>query len=597
MERRRSDEPAARCGARPWPVWLGAAAAALALARAGADPPTAADYGRRVVPGGPIVSLLQDSDTSNLRIDDAFSVVPSGTTLSVTGLQSLTLFRDNTDLSITGTGDLIFANDSPAAWPLGIDLNGNKGQITLAHVGAVTNSGSGKGGVRVNASTSASVTALNQDSPSSTLYLISYISVPGAGNAFQATPTFAGPVNLNAGILFLGANYSVVDSALVAGPTRALQNSGPITFAGGTLMFATPSSTDLSAKFTSTGTAPYALDVAGGQAVALASPLVGNGSKGLRKLGPGTLTLTGASDYTGPTTIGGGTGTLQKIDGGTLELGDGTSGSLNGSTGTDLVFAGTGTFRAAQAPDTAQGMLGLSFVRGDATIEAVNPGSGTTVLSFASAGPRPAGATVNYATSGGTNGTDVKVVLGGQAAGFLGSGTFFGGSAYAASAAGGHVRALAYGSDASAPAPVPAGPTLGATTAADNLDLAGSITAQRTAAVNTLRIPNASSLTLASGTLSLNGLLKSGGSAATIRGGSLAPATAGGEVVVRTAAAADTLTILAPLAANGTNALTKSGAGTLRLAGGSGLTGDLAVNQGALVLDMPAARSLPAVAG
>jgi len=573
------------------------AALVLAMARAHATPPTAADYARRSVAGGPITSLLQDSDTSNLMITDAFSVAAGGTTLASTGLQSLTLFRDNTDLTITGTGDLIFDNDSPAALPLGIDLNGNKGQITLAHVGAITNSGAGKGGVRVDANVSSSVTAINQDSPTSTLYLVSYISVPGAGNAFQATPTFTGPVNLNAGMLFMGATYSVVDSVLVAGPTRALENSGPIVFGGGTLVYATPSSTDLSTKFSSAGTAAYSLDIAGGQSVTLAAPLVGNASKGLRKLGPGTLTLTGASGYSGTTTIGGGTGTLQKIDGGTLQLGNGTSGSLNGTTGTELVFAGSGMFRAAQGPGASQGMLGLSLVRGDAVVEAVRPGSGTTVLSFASLGPRPAGATASFATSGGTNGVDVKVVVGGQAGGFMGHGTFFGGSAYAAYDAAGYVRSLAYGSDANAPAVIPAGATLGTVSATQNLDLTGSITAQRSAAVNTLRINAAANLTLASGTLAVNGVLKAGGSATTIRGGSLRPGAVGGEMVLRTDAATDVLTILSPLVANGTNALTKSGPGTLRLAGGSGLAGDLAVNQGTVVLDMPEARSLPAVAG
>ncbi|MBM4057361.1 MAG: hypothetical protein FJ275_03875, partial [Planctomycetes bacterium] len=524
----------------------------VVMAQTRAAPPTAADYARRSVAGGPIASLLQDSDTSNLMITDAFSVDAGGTTLASTGLQSLTLFRDNADLSITGTGDLIFDNDSPAALPLGIDLNGNKGQITLAHVGAITNSGAGKGGVRVDANVSSSVTAINQDSPTSTLYLVSYISVPGAGNAVQATPTFAGPVNLNAGILFLGANYSVVDSTLVAGPTRALENSGSITFGGGTLMYATPSSTDLSTKFSTAGTAAYALDIAGGQSVTLAAPLAGNASKGLRKLGPGTLTLTGASGYTGITTIGGGTGTLEKIDGGTLKVGNGTTGSLNGTSGTELVFAGSGTFRAAQGPGTSQGMLGLLLVRGDAVVEAVRPASGTTVLSFASLGPRPEGATVTFATSGGTNGTDVKVVVGGLAGGFMGHGTFFGGSAYAAYDAAGFVRPLAYGSDANAPAAIPAGTTLGAVSAAQNVDLTASITAQRTATVNTLRINAAANLTLASGTLSLNGLLKAGGSATTIRGGSLRPNAADGEMVFRTDAATDVLTVLSPLVANGT---------------------------------------------
>lgn len=566
-------------------------------------------YARSTI-GGPIgvnvTALRQGSDTSNLTLADVISVNPTGLTIGNSGIQSLTFFRDNTDLNVlSGTGAVTFDNDSPYAIPMGIDINGNKGQMTVSNTGALTNSGSGRGGVRLDAQITSNVTSITQASPTSTLYLMQFVNVPGAQPAVQNVNTFAGPVNLDAGILFMGASYSSsggnqpVITAL--GVTKALENSGPITFNGGTLMYANPSSTDLSQKFTNTSTAPYSLDT-NGQSVSLGSALLANDTKGLRKLGPGTLTLTAASTYTGTTTIGGGTGTLEQVAGGTLTIGNGTTGSLNGTTGTDLVFSGTGTFNVAQAAGGTQGMLALTLAAGDATVQATNPGSGNTVVSFASLAPRAAGATANFVTSGGTNGTSNKIVLGGQAAGFMSPAAYFGGASYAAYDAAGYARALVYGSDTNAPASIAAGTSLGVDDATKNVQISGNISAQRTAAVNTLRIGAANTLTLSVGTLALNGILKAGGSVAasagTIRGGSGLTTTApGNELVIRTDGSLDTLTILSPLLANGTNALTKSGPGTLRLAGGSQLTGSLAVNQGTLVLDMPTSRSLPVVAG
>ena len=74
-------------------------------------------------------------------------------------------------------------------------------------------------------------------------------------------------------------------------------------------------------------------------------------------------------------------------------------------------------------------------------------------------------------------------------------------------------------------------------------------------------------LTLAGGaTLTTNGILKSGGSAATITGGTGIQAGSGAELVVRTDQSTDSLTINTPILANGTNAFTKTGAGSVTLA-------------------------------
>jgi autotransporter-associated beta strand protein len=78
----------------------------------------------------------------------------------------------------------------------------------------------------------------------------------------------------------------------------------------------------------------------------------------------------------------------------------------------------------------------------------------------------------------------------------------------------------------------------------------------------------------------------SGNSASTISGGtSLAATTSGAEIVVRVDGSSDALDINTPIIANGTNAFTKTGAGTLTFSGtGNAYTGTTTVNSGTLSL-------------
>ncbi|NBV26301.1 MAG: hypothetical protein EBR99_03200, partial [Actinobacteria bacterium] len=87
-------------------------------------------------------------------------------------------------------------------------------------------------------------------------------------------------------------------------------------------------------------------------------------------------------------------------------------------------------------------------------------------------------------------------------------------------------------------------------------------------------------LTIASG-----GILRAGGSTSTISGGTGITTTSGGDYVIRTDLAGDAITIFTPLVASGTNALVKTGAGTLNLQGSNGLTGGIYVNQGTLTFN------------
>ncbi|MCX5653984.1 MAG: autotransporter-associated beta strand repeat-containing protein, partial [Planctomycetota bacterium] len=541
--------------------------------------------------GSNVTGVIQNSDWSALRLDgNSLTVNSGGTTLTNAGLQTLSVRT----ASITGTGDLIFKNNSTSAIGNGVDINGLQQTITISNVGQIINNGTGVGGTRINAQITNTITGLVQNSATSNLYLIKAISSPGAGNVIQADNTFTAATSINAGLLY-------------AGYANALTTTSAINFNGGTLQYGVVSATDLSSKFATNGTADYSIDTNGtgtgaGVSITFGNVLAANGASGLKKLGNGTLTLTAENTYTGTTTIGGGTATLENAVGGTLQVGNGTTGSLNGTTGTQLTFGGTGTFNVVEPANSAQGMVNLTFGAGDGTVQSTyagTPGANITILTFSWLAEHATGATGNFIVSGGANGTDNMIVLSGGVPlwnQLIDRGIFYGGSAYAAcdGSGYGYVRALIYGgSDANAPAAIAGGATLGVDDATQNVQITGSITAQTTASVNTLHVSGAQNVTLAGGaTLSLNGILKSGGNASTISGGAgITPTVGGNDMVIRTDAAGDALTITSPILDNGATALTKSGAGTLKLSGANAYTGNTGINQGTLVLNTPVNRT------
>jgi fibronectin-binding autotransporter adhesin len=152
-----------------------------------------------------------------------------------------------------------------------------------------------------------------------------------------------------------------------------------------------------------------------------------------------------------------------------------------------------------------------------------------------------------------------------------------------------YLRALQYGSDGNAVAVSLSAnqASFGAAVATGNdVQLSGgggfAISAQPSTTLRTLRIGDANSLTIANGatfTLSAGGLLKDGGNAATIAGGTLTTGSAI-DLVVRTNQTSDALTISSLISGQG--GLTKSGLGALTLTASNAFGGPVSVNGGLL---------------
>ena len=320
------------------------------------------------------------------------------------------------------------------------------------------------------------------------------------------------------------------------------------------------------------------LTIAGSGNAAI-SGVIGSGAGGLSKSGSGTLTLSGANTYTGATTVNGGMLTLSR-----------QTGSLSSSSA--LTFGGNGTFNmdnTGASGALAQSLGALTFSSGEGTVKITRSaafGESITFASLVTRSPGAAGNFVNVRTNSATNGF---VITSAPTAGALiDRGIFYNGASYASYDSGGFVRAYTTGDTNYAS--VAGGATMGTRATTDNVALTGSITGQTTVngAVNTINMGAFNIAMAASAVLSTDGLLSSGGIAATISTGSIQTATSGGEMVVRTNYGSDKLTISSVILNNGASSLTKTGAGNLVLSGNNTFAGTLALANGTLTANTSA---------
>lgn len=419
--------------------------------------------------------------------------------------------------------------------------------------------------------------------------------------------TYTGPTTVNSGVLSISSLTDEGSGSTGSNPSGIGQSNNAaanLVLNGGTLQYTGPA-TSTDRLFTLGGNGGT-LDASGSGALTITNPgaiLLASSSLGR------TLTLTGAStaantlaaslgDGTAPTSLlktGGGTWQLTgkntftgdvTINAGTLELNDAT-GAL--SSASNLNFTGSGTFLYDNSGATTHGSQALNALRfagGDGTVEInFNSSSQNIVLLFDHVAARAAGATGNFIVNGGVNGVSDAIVPVNNATHFINQGEFFGGNAYAWIDDNSFVRSIAYtplGNGADAGAVTSSG---GSSVSGTYVQTTGAITNQPTSTFTTLNLAGNNNFTLGAGALlTVNGILKSGNSAggAIVSGGQGVMPAPGAELVIRTDLENDSLAINLPVLANGANALTKSGAGTLTFGGANTYTGTTTINSGTL---------------
>lgn len=201
------------------------------------------------------------------------------------------------------------------------------------------------------------------------------ISGPGTLQlASTGTVVLSGSNTYTGGTNFTGSGFMRLDSP------GALGTTGTLSFSGGAMQATAVNSSDYSARFSSAANQAYKIDT-NGQSVTWASPLTSTGGS-LTKLGAGTLTVSGASTFTGGTNAQGGVIETALIsDAGATPIG------TFSTAGDSFLSFGGGTFRytGADSVSTAR-YLWNDQVSG--TIEVTNS---SATLTFSATG----GSTIN----------------------------------------------------------------------------------------------------------------------------------------------------------------------------------------------------------
>ncbi len=429
-----------------------------------------------------------------------------------------------------------------------------------------------------------------------------------ASTAFEEFPIFSGKVIINNGILNIGnatalgatsagqitlSDLGAVSSTLGGGLDQAfLSRIANLSTTGGAVCLGNASANNLdftsapNLRLGSINNSTYSgtLTPAGG--VYRLGGGGGNLTVSSLLAAPNSVVISGSVILTNPgNTFAGGITVASNNTGlgQTASLGfTGGTGNLNGNA---ISFGGAGGALAytGSATGSSDSLGALAFATGHSNITSTKGAAGNTSLTFSSMTARSAGATGNFSISGGTNGTDNKISVTGLAAGFVDKGVFFGDFNYAYNDATGFLRAPVYGTDAGFVTSVAAASVASAT----HQQITGALSAQNSATFTTLKINGANNVAMAADqVLTVNGILKSGNNATTVSGTGAAAlqASSGSEMVIRTDAGSDAVTLGIPIQDNGFSSLTKTGAGTLTLNAGNSYTGATTVVAGTLTV-------------
>ena len=442
-------------------------------------------------------------------------------------------------------------------------LGGNSTISGTVVLGSSTANSGYQGGIRVTSNSGLGTATVRQ---------------PAGGNNTLEVLELANGVTISNTVQMGGKDSGLPGIRNVAGSNTYSGTAYQFSTGGGTTLEAAGGTFTFAGLLTGTTVSTRVLNLSGA-ATGTVSGVVSGSFNQLNKLGVGTWTLSGTSALSGAVQLASGTLVLDGATGSFGTFGGGlTFGSSvanYGGSGATLSYLGKSTGSVLST-----GAVTLSV--GDNTLSSTYGTSGTSGITVSSLAARSVGATGNFVTSGGSNGTTNAIVLTSGSGNLLNPGIYFNGSNFAAYDSVGFVRGIAYGTD-----PGSTTSAGGATVSGSYVQITGNVTAQNTATFTTLNVSGSSNLALgASQTLTVNGILKSGNvaGAPSISGGTGIQAAAGAELVVRADNANDSLTIATPILANGSNAFTKSGAGTVTLSASNGLTGQVRVNGGTLAV-------------
>ncbi len=231
----------------------------------------------------------------------------------------------------------------------GINFQGAEGHIIVTNTASVTISApiSGTNGLTISGNNNINANNLGQ--------------LTGGSATLSAANTFTGTVTLNGRL--------TINNGTTDAPLGSANN--PVQFGGGTLVFANAGTTVAATRVLTFLPNSFGVIDTNGNAQTIASTVTGSG--GLMKVGTGVLTLSNAAnDYAGPTTVFGGsltTGTgpqgnyvLSSLGANTLAFSQGASGTYAGNiTGIGSVqFINTGgtpiTFTLGSASDATKGV-------------------------------------------------------------------------------------------------------------------------------------------------------------------------------------------------------------------------------------------------